>query len=537
MIASKVGPRTVSLHWKGMYARIEVAEDRDAIGDADLLRFFRRGDQGALDVLMERHRDALFRFCYHLTGNREDAEDVCQETLARAMTRVASLQSDSAFRSWLFSIARNLSIDTHRRKKRTVTMPDDEAMPIQLYTEEPQDRVEVEEEHQTVVEAMNKLAQSHQRVLVLREVEGMSYAAIAEQLDVSQSAVETLLFRARRRLKEEYHKSAAPALALLAGIRELIFRAGGPAAAGTLAKLAATAAVVGSMAVTVPHTHFTFPQVPSKTAPRLQHSAVGQSAQTAAAHSVTVAAHYSSAVLPTTAFSPSTSSLSGVASALAGTGTLSTTHATLRSHHSARHAAPSQARQIRKGNPSHVAAPQHATSPLPPPAAPISSQVPVSEPVSPTAPALPTAAPTAEHVKWVPAVAQHPSTPVPPAPTAVPATPQPTAVPVPTSAPAPTAVLAVRPGNHGHEGKEGKPAAFVPAAAPESATAGTPPGFYVKQSRPDGAAPTAASLPTQSSAPPPGNSTSQSATNVPPGQAKKDQAQGAGDKPGNGHHK
>ncbi len=527
-----------------MYARIEVAEDRDSIGDADLLRYFRRGDQGALDVLMERHRDALFRFCYHLTGNREDAEDVCQETLARAMTRVGSLQSDSAFRSWLFSIARNLSIDTHRRKKRTVTMPDDEAMPIQLFTEAPQDHVEVEEEHQTVVEAMGKLAQSHQRVLVLREVEGMSYAAIAERLDVSQSAVETLLFRARRRLKEEYHKSAAPALALLAGIRELLIRAGGPAVGGSLAKLAATAAVVGSMALTVPHSHFTFPQVPSGTAARHQ-SAAGQAGHSANAHHVAVATRYSVSVLPPSAFSPRQSLASQLAAASSGGPTLSTGSAGLNAHRTSRHTAPSQSHKLREAAPSHPAPPlpQLGSASFPPPPPPPSnSQIPVSEPAAPVAPppVVPTILPTVPQTKQVPAVAQRPATPRPPAPTSVPATPQPTAAPAPTSAPAPTAVVAVQPGHHGHEGRAGKPVEVVPA--PASVPPVTQPGFSGKPTHPapatsaPGTVPPVVTAPTQPAAAPTTNNASETTTNLPPGQAKKDGGQGSTGKPGNGHH-
>jgi RNA polymerase sigma-70 factor (ECF subfamily) len=515
-----------------MYARIEVAEDRDEIGDADLLRYFRRGDQSALDVLMERHRDALFRFCYHLTGNREDAEDVCQETLARAMTRGTSLQSDSAFRSWLFSIARNLSIDTHRRKKRTVTMPDDEAMPIQLYTEEPQDRVEVEEEHQTVVEAMGKLAQSHQRVLVLREVEGMSYAAIAEQLDVSQSAVETLLFRARRRLKEEYHKSAAPALALLAGIRELIFKAGGPAVGGTLAKLAASAAVVGGMALTVPHSHFTFPQVPASTTTR-SHSAAGLTGQPVTHRSHTVATRYTSSVLPPSAFSPHASSSSEMAVTMPASKPLSAVSPTLHSHRATHRSAPSKSRQLRKAAPHPAApAPQHGTSSSlpPPPPAPTTSQAPVAAPVAPVV------VPTAAHVKVVPAVVQYPSTSAPPpAPTSVP---QPTAAPVPTTAPVPTSapVVAAEP-SHGHQGKSGKAAAVVPVAAPASAPVVTEPSYYAKPSHPgaDGSAPV--TVPTVATAPAAVSTGSQTPSNLPPGQAKKAEGQSSDGKPGNGHHK
>jgi RNA polymerase sigma-70 factor (ECF subfamily) len=233
-----------------MYARIETPEELELLGDAELVRLFKRGHDDALEILLRRHSDALYRFCCHLMTNREDAEDICQETMARAITRVDSLQAGAAFRSWLFSVARNLSVDSYRSKKRTCPMPDEEAMPLPLYGDTPQDRIEISEEHQTVAEALGKLAQSHQRVLVLREVDGLSYADIASEMNVSQSAVETLLFRARRRLKEEYSKTAVPVITFLGGLQDLAARlVGGPA----MTKVAVTAAVVGGTVLTAPH--------------------------------------------------------------------------------------------------------------------------------------------------------------------------------------------------------------------------------------------------------------------------------------------
>ncbi|MGH2442534.1 MAG: RNA polymerase sigma factor, partial [Chloroflexota bacterium] len=100
-----------------MYARIDDAPIHpsylEVLGDAELIRMVRSGSDDALGILLRRHRDALYRFCMHMTPNRDDAEDVCQETMARAITRVGTLQTGGAFRSWLFSIARNLSIDSY----------------------------------------------------------------------------------------------------------------------------------------------------------------------------------------------------------------------------------------------------------------------------------------------------------------------------------------------------------------------------------------------------------------------------------------
>lgn len=245
-----------------MFATAEPAEYVDASHlegspDGDLIRMVKAGSDVALGVLLRRHRDALYRFCLHLTNNREDAEDVCQESMARAITRVDSLQAGSAFRSWLFSIARNLSIDSHRSRKRTCALPDEELvpLPLPLHQESPYDRVEAREEYQTVAEALSKLKKNHQTVLLLREVEGMSYAEIGQRLDLSQAAVETLLFRARKRLREEYTKTGAPvpAVALLGALRGLLSRLAAPFGGLPLAaKLAGSALLIGGAAIATP---------------------------------------------------------------------------------------------------------------------------------------------------------------------------------------------------------------------------------------------------------------------------------------------
>jgi RNA polymerase sigma-70 factor (ECF subfamily) len=246
-----------------MYATVEPepidTSYLEVLSDTDLVRMVKTGSDAALGVLLRRHREALYRFCLHLTQNRDDAEDVCQESLARAITRVDSLQAGSAFRSWLFSIARNLSIDSHRSRKRICPMPDEEItpLPLPLHADSPYERIEISEEYQTVAQALSKLKKNHQTVLMLREVEGMSYAEIAQRLDISQSAVETLLFRARKRLREEYGKTGAPlpVFAFLAHLRGLLTRLASPfTGAPLVAKVVATAVMIGGAVLATPHT-------------------------------------------------------------------------------------------------------------------------------------------------------------------------------------------------------------------------------------------------------------------------------------------
>lgn len=239
-----------------MYASVEpdYLDSLRAMADADLLRRAKLGNDVALSVLLARHSEALLRFCRHLSTTPEDAEDIFQETMVRAIARVNSVHTGSSFRSWLFRIAKNLSVDSFRRRKRTCPLPDEEITPLPVHEDGPHDSVETGEEHQTVAQALQRLAASHQRVLVLREVEGLSYAAIAQELNVSQSAVETLLFRARRRLREEYIKrvAAVPAVAAMAALRDLVARTAGPLIGGPpLVKVAVTAAVV-TVAMTTP---------------------------------------------------------------------------------------------------------------------------------------------------------------------------------------------------------------------------------------------------------------------------------------------
>ncbi len=233
---------------------MHVAVERDqlhGLSDGELVLRLKLGNAEALNVLLNRHSEALYRFCSHIASSREDAEDVCQEAMARAITRVDSLQTGGAFRGWLFSIARNLAMDSYRSRRRICPLTEEEQGVLPRAEESPEERVEVREEQQTVAEALGKLAQSHQRVLVLREVEGLSYNEIADELDVSQSAVETLLFRARRRLREEYSKSAAlPGALVLGALRSLAERmapiAGVPLLKGGLV----TAAILGGVVAT-----------------------------------------------------------------------------------------------------------------------------------------------------------------------------------------------------------------------------------------------------------------------------------------------
>lgn len=174
--------------------------------DAELVRRYQAGELEAANLLLARHAPALRSLCRALA--REDAEDVEQETLERAFSHLPQLRVGASFRPWLLSIARRLACDSHRRRRHLCPLPAHEC-PVLACQDEDLGALEREEERQAVTVALNRLRDRQQQVLLLREVEGLSYLAIAQRLAISEAAVETLLFRARRNLRAAYEHATA----------------------------------------------------------------------------------------------------------------------------------------------------------------------------------------------------------------------------------------------------------------------------------------------------------------------------------------
>lgn len=196
--------------------------------------------------LHRRYARRIQRFCQHQLGSREEAEDATQLTFInalRGLERGNSLEHESA---WLYTIAQNVCLNLKRSsaRRRRVEAPH---------------TLEEHEEHSLVerepfilfglVDALEALPEPQRRAILLREWRGLSYAEIASELDLSQAAVETLLFRARRSIAAELSGEPKPAGrsrrrdlgSLLATLKGLLF--------GAAPKLALTAATVAAECV------------------------------------------------------------------------------------------------------------------------------------------------------------------------------------------------------------------------------------------------------------------------------------------------
>jgi len=174
--------------------------------DARLIDETLAGDRMAFGELVRRYQVRLFNTLLHVVGTREEAEDVSQEAFVQAFVKLDSFRGHSAFYTWLYRIAFNVSVSRRRRKRSEISMD----LHRERTGEEPEDAGEApdeqllrEEQVRQVRAAIEALNEEHRAILVLREMEGCDYETIAEILDMPIGTVRSRLHRARLQLREQ----------------------------------------------------------------------------------------------------------------------------------------------------------------------------------------------------------------------------------------------------------------------------------------------------------------------------------------------
>ncbi len=174
--------------------------------DRQLIRAACRGDEAAFGSLVKKYQDRLCTALIHICGSSHEAEDVAQEAFVQAYLKLASFAGESAFYTWLYRIAINTAISRRRRRREETSVeqsrelfglePHDDA-------EQAEDRLLREERAVQVRWALGRLSAEHRAILVLREIEGCDYDAIAQILDLPVGTVRSRLHRARLQLKDQ----------------------------------------------------------------------------------------------------------------------------------------------------------------------------------------------------------------------------------------------------------------------------------------------------------------------------------------------
>jgi RNA polymerase sigma factor (sigma-70 family) len=185
------------------------------VSDSDLVARVRAGDDRAFERLYSRYHRRIAAYVQGMVHDHARAEDITQDVFMSALRRIRETDRTIAFKPWVYEIAKNACIDQFRRSRRAEEVSYDAedgglgaADYGRLVGGAPTPEVAVDQKQQIdhLRGAFGGLSETHHEILVMRELEGLSYREIGDRLGMTRPAVESTLFRARRRLTEEYEE-------------------------------------------------------------------------------------------------------------------------------------------------------------------------------------------------------------------------------------------------------------------------------------------------------------------------------------------
>jgi RNA polymerase sigma-70 factor (ECF subfamily) len=186
------------------------ARRAEAEEDSALIEQAQKGDRNAFKQLVERHQRRAFAIAIGLVRDENDAREIVQEAFVRVYRSLDSFKGGSSFFTWLYRIVTNLSIDFKRKPSRRETEMLDvatiDALPdvpfiARIDGADPLDVVRRGEIAAALRQALDALPEIHRGVILMREVEGMSYEEMAQAMDVSKGTIMSRLFHARQKLQ------------------------------------------------------------------------------------------------------------------------------------------------------------------------------------------------------------------------------------------------------------------------------------------------------------------------------------------------
>jgi len=182
------------------------------MAETTLIRAFLAGDTSAFDKLVHRFQDRVFNLCYRMLGDYDEANDCAQETFVKVYRSVKDFRFEASFSTWLCAIAANtcrnrLKSLEYRTRKKMVRI--DPAVPLNtgqtsLELEDPApsalERLTRQEQEVALQQAIDTLTEDHKAVVILRDIEGLSYEEIVKITGYTLGTVKSKLARARQRL-------------------------------------------------------------------------------------------------------------------------------------------------------------------------------------------------------------------------------------------------------------------------------------------------------------------------------------------------
>jgi RNA polymerase sigma-70 factor (ECF subfamily) len=169
-----------------------------------LIRRGQRGDRLAIEVLIRRYQNYVYRLCCLVMGNEQDAEDMTQETFIRACRALPrfEIRQGISFEAWLYRIAVNCCRSRMRRRWYQVLPWPESPPPLVIEPEDQPDRLAIRgEQRNEMLEAIDSLGEKHRLVVIMRYYAGLSNEEIARTLNIPSGTVRSRLHIARQRLR------------------------------------------------------------------------------------------------------------------------------------------------------------------------------------------------------------------------------------------------------------------------------------------------------------------------------------------------
>lgn len=168
------------------------------------------GDNTAYRGLVEKYQERVYAMVYGMLRNREDARDVTQDAFVKAFRNLKGFRLESSFYTWIYRIAMNVAIDLTRKRKRREAGGLDEGMAARdeqgqvhemHHADSPRKVVERKQLYGQIMDAMEQLPADQRQVILLRELEGMSYREISDVMEIPEGTVMSRLYYARKKLQ------------------------------------------------------------------------------------------------------------------------------------------------------------------------------------------------------------------------------------------------------------------------------------------------------------------------------------------------
>jgi RNA polymerase sigma-70 factor (ECF subfamily) len=178
--------------------------------DADLVKAAQGGDKRGFDELVRRYQDKVYRLCFKILRHEDDASEALQDAFLSAFRGLKNFKAESTFSTWLYRIATNASLMKYRKRRdghnsleqSQSANEDSETMQIPDWSQQPVKDLVDSETREVMSEGIQRLPEELRTVFVLRDVQLLSNAEVAEVLELSVAAVKSRLHRARRQLRD-----------------------------------------------------------------------------------------------------------------------------------------------------------------------------------------------------------------------------------------------------------------------------------------------------------------------------------------------